>query len=87
MIKFEESVYHAIEFVRGTLLVSLWQSGFIIVDKKTGEGIRKIKDSLPANINCRGFYKIPEFDIENFPFIISRSNLSLNLINVKLGFS
>lgn len=39
MIKFDESVYHAVEFVRNRILVSLWQSGFIIVDKSTGQGI------------------------------------------------
>jgi len=87
MIKFDESVYHALEYVKGRVLVSLWQSGFIIVDKVSGQGITKIKDSLPANINCRGFQRIPGFDIDTFPFVISISNLSFNIINVKLGFS
>ena len=85
-IKFDESVYHAIEFVKGKLLVSLWQSGFIIVDKVSGEGLLKIKDPIASNINCRGFIKLPGFNIDSFPFVISRSNGSLNLVNVKLGF-
>ena len=36
MIKFEESVYQAIEFTKGRILVSLWNAGFFIVDKQTG---------------------------------------------------
>jgi hypothetical protein len=39
MIKFEESVYHALEFIKGKILVSLWQAGFIIVDKASGSGL------------------------------------------------
>ena len=86
MIKFEESVYHALEFIKGKILVSLWQAGFIIVDKASGSGLMKIKDPLPANINNRGFIKLPGFDIESFPFVLMRGNLGLSLINVKVGF-
>lgn len=35
-IQFEESVYHAIEYESGKLLVSLWHAGYLIVDKHSG---------------------------------------------------
>lgn len=54
MIQFNESVYQALEFERGKILVSFWEAGYIIVDKATGLGLMQITDSLPANVNCRG---------------------------------
>lgn len=86
MIKFDESVYHALEYIRGKILVSLWSAGYVLVDKRSGQGILKIKEPMPANINNRGFLKVPGFDVDKYPFVIARGNLGLTLINVKVGF-
>jgi hypothetical protein len=41
---------------------------------------------MPTNVNCRGFIKIPGFDIENFPFVTARSQSTFQLVNVNNGF-
>jgi hypothetical protein len=86
MIQFNESVYQAIEFQRGKILVSLWEAGYCIVDKISGLGLMQIIDPMPANVNCRGFEKIIDYDIEHLPFIIARNSQAINLINVRTGF-
>lgn len=67
-------------------MISLWEAGYCIVDKVTGLGLIKILDPLLANVNCRGFEKLPDFDLEHLPFIIARNSLGINLINVRSGF-
>lgn len=86
MIKFSESVYHAKEFVLGQILVSMWDSGFLVIEKKTGQCIQQIKDSIPANVNCRGFMRFPGFHSDNFPYVVSRSAMTMQIVNLKTGF-
>ena len=36
-------------------------------------------------MNCRGFWPLPGFDPEVYPFVIARNSAAFNLINVKMG--
>ena len=58
----------------------------MILDKQTGAGILKIVDPVPSNMNCRGFWPLPGFDPETYPFVIARNSAAFNLLNVKTGF-
>ena len=63
-IKFPESVYHALEFARNRILVSLWEPGALILDRVSGQCIRQIHDPLHPNVNCRGFTLLPGYHAE-----------------------
>jgi len=87
MISFEQNVFQALEFMPGRILVSLWEPGYLVIDRVTGQGLFRINDPIPTNINCRGFWPVPGFDPEKYPFVIARNQVAFNLINVKTGFA
>ena len=58
----------------------------MVLDKRTGAGLLRIVDPIPSNMNCRGFWPLPGFDAETYPFVIARNSTAFNLINVKTGF-
>jgi len=63
----------------------MWEPGYLIIDKKSGQGICRIEDPIVSNVNCRGFKMLPGFDLNTYPFIVARNSMSMNLINVKSG--
>lgn len=87
MISFEQNVYQALEFMPSRILVSLWEPGYLVLDRTTGRGLLRIADPIPTNINCRGFWPLPGFDPEKYPFVIARNQVAFSLINVKTGFA
>lgn len=36
MISFEQNVFQALEFMPGKILVSLWEPGYLVIDRNTG---------------------------------------------------
>ena len=70
----------------GKILVSLWDPGYLILDRASGIGLKRIIDQIPTNINCRGFWPLPGFDPISYPFIVARNQVAFNLINIKTGF-
>jgi hypothetical protein len=58
-----------------------------VLDRQTGRGILRIADPIPTNINCRGFWPLPGFDPEKYPFVIARNQVAFNLLNIKTGFA
>ena len=47
---------------------------------------RRINDPDTKNINKYTYYLFPEFDEEDFPFIVSSGESTMNIVNVKTGW-
>ena len=84
-------IYQCIEFAANRFICAFWSAGFRIVERSSGslisiEGEREsspvIEDPNPLNENCRTLQFLPGFDPDHYPFLISRSAMSINLINL-----
>ena len=47
---------------------------------------RRINDPDTKNINKYTYYQFPEFDEEDFPFVVSSGESTMNIVNVKTGW-
>ena len=57
-------------------------SGSLISIEGERESSPVIEDPNPLNENCRGLQFLPGFDPDRYPFMLSRSAMSINLINL-----
>ena len=75
-----------LEYAKNKLLVSasdsIWRGMFIIENFSL---LRIIDEPSLQNYNTYWLEKIPGFDLETYPFVISQGSPTFNLINVITG--
>ena len=57
--------------------------GYMLVDCKTRQILSLIEETNPANKECLKIEKLPYFDAETLPYILTITATGLNLVNVK----
>jgi len=81
----EQFINKIVEYTPGHFLASVWDSNkFISIDHEQERIENVILHPSKTNMNtrCWGLMKIPNFDIEDLPFLMARDNTGLVLIDV-----
>ena len=83
MLIYNEYVNSICEFVENQFLISVLPTDLLVVSGWTV--LHTVVDPVPGNIEKFWLSPPPQFDLENFPFVVSSGQISFNLVNVKTG--
>mmetsp|Transcript_19753 Transcript_19753/g.26701 ORF Transcript_19753/g.26701 Transcript_19753/m.26701 type:complete len:146 (+) Transcript_19753:762-1199(+) len=65
------------------LLADFYTPGYLLVDCKTRRLVYTLQEANPQNKECSKIEKLPFYDYDTLPYVVSLTSSGLNLINVK----
>ena len=77
-----ETVYQVIELTEDGKILCAISQGFALIDKATGGLVSMIEHE---NLRSLGFWPLPGFHIDYYPFVLTRTSKEFQMLNIKIG--